>query len=152
MSVNKVILIGNLGADPEVRTAGSGQVANLRLATGRKWTDKDGNEMDATEWHTVVLWNKLAELAERYLRKGRQVYIEGRIQTRDWIDQKTGEKRYKTEIVGHQMTFLGGGDERQAQPRNQDTRRSYSKPQRQAPPTGAVGPKSNPYADDEIPF
>ena len=109
-SVNKVIIIGNLGADPEVRTTGGGtQVANLRIATSRNYTDKQGQRREETEWHSVVLWNKLAELAQRYLQKGRKVYIEGRLQTRDWVDQQSGQKRYKTEIVAQEMTFLDGG-------------------------------------------
>ena len=110
-SVNKVILIGNLGADPEIRNTGSGSmVANLRLATTRNFNDKQGQRREETEWHSVVLWNKLAELAQRYLTKGRKVYIEGRLQTRDWVDQQSGQKRYKTEIVGTEMTFLGQGN------------------------------------------
>ncbi|MDP6946151.1 MAG: single-stranded DNA-binding protein [Myxococcota bacterium] len=109
-SVNKVIIIGNLGADPELRTTGGGaQVANLRIATSRNYTDKQGQRREETEWHSVVLWNKLAELAQRYLQKGRKVYIEGRLQTRDWVDQQSGQKRYKTEIVAQEMTFLDGG-------------------------------------------
>lgn len=105
-SVNKVIIIGNLGADPEHRTTQSGaQVANLRIATSRGYTDKDGVRREETEWHSVVLWSGLAASAQ-YLEKGRKVYIEGRLQTRDWIDQQSGQKRYKTEIVGQEMTFL----------------------------------------------
>ena len=150
-SVNKVIIIGNLGADPEGRDAGSGRVVNLRIATSRSYTDKQGQRHEETEWHTVTLWNKLGELAERYLSKGRSVYIEGRLKTRDWVDQKTGDKRYKTEIVGHEMTFLGGDGERrpQAQSRPSQPRRA---PSRQPQPTGQVGPKSNPYQDQDIPF
>ncbi len=92
-SVNKVIIIGNLGADPEVRTTGGGaMVANLRIATSRNYTDKQGQRREETEWHSVVVWNKLAELAQRYLQKGRKVYIEGRLQTRDWVDQQSGQK------------------------------------------------------------
>jgi single-strand DNA-binding protein len=156
-SVNKVIIIGNLGADPEGRDAGSGRVVNLRIATSRNYTDKQGQRHEDTEWHSVTLWNKLGELAERYLKKGRSVYIEGRLKTRDWVDQKTGEKRYKTEIVAHEMTFLGGdGDRRpsaggqtsQPQSRPSQPRKSKSYDQ----PTGQVGPTSNPYKDDEIPF
>ena len=149
-SVNKVIIIGNLGADPEGRNAGSGRVVNLRIATSRRYTTKDGSKAEQTECHTVVLWNKLGELAERYLKKGRSVYIEGRLQTRDWVDQKTGEKRYKTEIVAHEMTFLGGDSDSRPQqssrPPQQKRRKNYEQP------TGAIGPKSNPYQDDQIPF
>ena len=109
-SVNKVILIGNLGADPEVRSTGTGStVASLRIATSRSYTDKHGAKQDETEWHSVVCWNKLAELAQRYLQKGRKVYVEGRLQTRDWVDQKSGQKRYKTEVVAQELTFLDKG-------------------------------------------
>ncbi len=112
-SVNKAIIIGNLGADPEVRTTPSGQmVCNLSVATSENYTDRNGNRQERTEWHRVVLWGKLAELAQRYLSKGRKVFIEGRIQTRSWEDQQTGQKRYSTEIVARDMVFLdsqGGG-------------------------------------------
>ena len=105
--VNKVILIGHLGADPEIRYTSSGApVANLRLATSESWKGKDGQKEERTEWHKVVLWSKLAELAGQYLSKGRQVYIEGRIQTRSW-DDKDGNKRYTTEVVGTSLQFLG---------------------------------------------
>jgi len=105
-SVNKAIIIGNLGADPEVRTTQSGQmVATLSIATSETFNNRDGQRQERTEWHRVVVWGKTAELAERYLRKGRKVYIEGRIQTRSW-DDPNGQKRYSTEIVANQMTFL----------------------------------------------
>jgi single-strand DNA-binding protein len=106
--VNKVILIGNLGANPEMRFTQGGQaVANLRIATTERWTDKSGQRQESTEWHRVVLFGKTAEIAGQYLTKGRQVYIEGRIRTRQWQDQ-SGQKRYTTEIVGTNMTLLGG--------------------------------------------
>ncbi len=106
-SVNKAIIVGNLGADPDVRTTQSGQlVATLSIATSDNYTDKQGNRQERTEWHRVVVWGKLAELAQRYLGKGRKVYIEGRIQTRSWDDPKSGQKRYTTEIVAREMTFL----------------------------------------------
>lgn len=107
-SVNKVILIGHLGADPEIRQAGGSQVATLSLATSESFTDRDGKRQERTEWHRVVLWSKLAELAQRYLAKGRKVYVEGRIQTRSW-DGEDGKKRYATEIVGTSLTFLDSG-------------------------------------------
>ncbi len=115
--VNKVILVGNLGANPEMRFTQGGQaVANLRLATTEKWTDKSGQKQEATEWHRVVVWGKLAEIAGQYLVKGRQVYIEGRIRTRQWQDQQ-GQKRYSTEIVAQNLQMLGGrvGGERTAE-------------------------------------
>jgi single-strand DNA-binding protein len=110
--VNKVILIGNLGANPELRyTQGQQAVANLRLATTEKWTDKNGQKQEATEWHRVVVWGKQAEICGQYLTKGRQVYIEGSIRTRQWQDQQ-GQKRYTTEIVARNVQMLGGRGER----------------------------------------
>ena len=108
--VNKVILVGNLGVAPEMRYTQSGQaVANFRIATNDKWTDKAGQTQDRTEWHRIVVWGKLAELCNQYLTKGRQVYIEGRLQTREWMD-KENHKNYTTEVVAQQVTFLGGRD------------------------------------------
>lgn len=110
MSVNKVILVGNLGADPETRTAQSGNmVANLRIATTERTKDRDGNWGDHTEWHRVVCFGRTAENVSRYLRKGRQVYIEGKIQTRKWTD-RDGNERWTTEIVANDIRFLGGGN------------------------------------------
>jgi single-strand DNA-binding protein len=107
-SVNKAILIGNLGADPELRYTPSGAaVANFNMATTEKWKDKDGQAQERTEWHRVILWNRQAEVAKEYLRKGSSVYIEGRIQNRSY-DDKEGVKRYVTEIIGQRMQFLGG--------------------------------------------
>ncbi len=105
--VNKVILVGNLGADPEVNfNTGSNPVATFRIATTESWKDKQGQKQERTEWHRIVAWGKLAELAGEYLSKGRQVYIEGKIQTRKWQD-KSGNDRYTTEIVAQNLTFLG---------------------------------------------
>jgi len=111
--VNKVILIGNLGRDPEVRSTPSGQpVASFTLATSRKWRDKSGQRQEQTEWHSIVVWGKQAEIAGQYLTKGKQIYIEGRLQTRSWDDRNTGEKKYKTEIICDTFQMLGqrGGD------------------------------------------
>ena len=107
--VNKVILIGNLGADPETRAMPSGAtVANLRIATTENWKDRtSGENQERTEWHRVALFGKLAEIASEYLRKGSQVYIEGSLRTRKWQD-KQGNERYSTEIVGNEMQMLGG--------------------------------------------
>jgi len=105
--LNKAILIGNLGTDPEVRyTQGNQAVCNFRLATNESWTDKAGTKQDRTEWHTVVAWGRTAETVGKYLRKGGQVYVEGRIQTRQW--EKDGQKRTATEIVASRVLFLGG--------------------------------------------
>ncbi len=106
--VNKVILIGNLGKDPEVRTLESGaKVANFSLATTESYRNKNGEKVDVTEWHNIVLWRGLADVADNYLKKGNQVYVEGKIRTRSW-DDKDGNKRYTTEILGDNMTMLGG--------------------------------------------
>jgi single-strand DNA-binding protein len=107
--INKVILIGHLGQDPEVRALPSGSsIANLRIATTESWKDKQSGEFkEQTEWHTVVLFGRTAEVAAEYLKKGSQVYIEGRLRTRKWQD-KTGNDRYSTEIVGNDMQMLGG--------------------------------------------
>ncbi len=108
MSVNKVILVGNLGQTPELKYTPSGQaVCNLSIATNEAWTGKDGQKQEKTEWHRLVLFGKLAELAGQYLQKGRQVYIEGKLQTRSWQD-KDGQTKYTTEVVGQTMQFLGG--------------------------------------------
>lgn len=113
--VNKVILIGNLGVDPEVRFTPGGQaVANFRIATNESWTDKNGQKQERTEWHRIVVWGKLAELCGEYLKKGRQAYVEGRLQTREWTD-KEGKKNYTTEIVANTVQFLGGGPGRSAE-------------------------------------
>ncbi len=107
-SVNKVILIGNLGRDPETRyTTGGDAVTNLRIATTETWKDKAGEKQEKTEWHTVVLFGRQAEIAGEYLKKGRSVYIEGRLQTRKYTD-KEGVEKYSTEIVGDRMQLLGG--------------------------------------------
>jgi len=110
-SVNKVILIGNLGRDPELRFTRDGQgVANFTLATNERWRDKEGQNQERTEWHRIVVWGKTAENCAQYLQKGRSCYIEGRIQTREWED-KEGNKRQTTEIVAQNVTFLGGRGE-----------------------------------------
>ena len=107
--VNKVILIGNLGQDPELRSTQGGQsVASLRVATAEKFKDRDGNQQERTEWHSVVVWGRQAEIVQQYCKKGKQLYIEGRLQTRKWQD-KEGKDRYSTEIVADTVRFLGGG-------------------------------------------
>ena len=114
-SLNKVILVGNLGRDPEVRSMQSGdKVANLNIATSERWRDRDGNNQEKTEWHRVVLFGKIADVAERFLKKGSKVLIEGKLQTRKWTDQ-SGQEKYTTEIVvsgfGGNMTMLDGRGE-----------------------------------------
>lgn len=142
--VNKVILIGNLGADPEVKTLESGtKVATIRLATTERYKDRDGNTQEKTEWHNVVLWRGLAEITEKYLKKGRQVFIEGSLQTRKWTDQ-SGADRYTTEIVAREMTMLGGpgGSGGDSAPSNGSSSNQVSEPPQQ--PTGEI--------DDDLPF
>jgi len=108
MSVNKVILVGHVGRDPEVRFTGGGQaVANFSLATSEAWKDKSGERKERTEWHRVVIWGKLAEIVKNFAQKGTQVYVEGRIQTREW--EKGGDKRTTTEIVADTFRILSGG-------------------------------------------
>ena len=107
--VNKVILVGNLGNDPEMRHTPSGAgVCEFRLATNESWNDKNGQRQERTEWHRIVVWGRKAEVCSKYLSKGRQVFVEGRLRTRSWED-KEGNKRYTTEIVANDVQFLGGG-------------------------------------------
>lgn len=109
-SLNKVMLIGNLGKDPELRYTTSGvAVATFSLATSESWKDQDGNAQEKTEWHNIVAWRKLAEICGEWLKKGKKVYIEGRIQTRNYDDKNTGQKRYITEIVADNLIMLDGG-------------------------------------------
>ena len=115
--VNKVILVGNLGADPEMNATNSGTaVANVSLATSEQWNDKTSNERkERTEWHRLVLWDKLAEIAEQYLKKGSQLYVAGKLQTRCW-DDPNGQKKWTTEIRVYQMQMLGRREDREATP------------------------------------
>jgi len=138
--VNKVILVGNLGVDPEVRFTPGGQaVANFRIATSESWKDKDGQKQERTEWHRIVVWGKLGELCGEYLKKGRQVYLEGRLQTREWND-KEGKKNYTTEVVASNVCFLGSADGRKMEGRREE-----------GPMQGY--PDSGPEPlDDDIPF
>lgn len=150
MSVNKVILIGRLGKDPETRYMTSGEaVTNCTLATSENWKDKSGEKQEKTEWHNLVFYRRLAEIAGEYLKKGSQIYVEGKLQTRKWQD-KEGKDRYTTEIIVNEMTMLGG----------KSTGGSFevveSKP---AASSGAASAKSAPAAksgfdnfDDDIPF
>lgn len=149
--VNKVIILGNLGADPEVKTTTSGiKVARLRLATSETYTNKEGQKITNTEWHTVNLWRGLADIAEKYLAKGRQVYVEGKLRTRSY-DDKDGITRYSTEIEADNINLIGGS-------RNDDEQGGgYSAPQQQQPqhsrpeqqPSAAAPSASD---DDDLPF
>ncbi len=136
--VNKVILVGNLGRDPEVRSTPSGQpVASFSLATNRKWRDRDGNRQEQTEWHNIVCWGRLAEIAGQFLAKGKQIYVEGRLQTRSWEDRQSGEKKYRTEVICENFQMLGA--------------RGDFEPAAGGGGFGG-GPSSTEPEDDDIPF
>jgi single-strand DNA-binding protein len=152
--INKVILIGNLGQDPEVRAMPSGSsVANLRIATTESWRDKQtGENKEVTEWHTVVLFGRTAEVAQQYLRKGSSVYIEGRLRTRKWQD-KSGNDRYTTEIVGNDMQMLGGrgGAGGGGMGESRDTYNQGGGGDFGGSPSGGGGNDPG-FQDDDIPF
>lgn len=127
-SVNKVILVGNLGRDPEVRFMPNGEaVCNFSIATTDNWKDKSGAKQERTEWHNIVMYRKLAEIAGEYLKKGRPVYVEGRLQTRKW-QTKEGQDRYSTEIIADQMQMLGGQDKSPQDDRPESNQEHYSAP------------------------
>ncbi len=135
--VNKVFLIGNLGRDPELRSTTSGQpVASFTLATNRRWKDREGNRQEQTEWHNIVCWGRLAEIAGQYLTKGKQIFVEGRLQTRSWEDRQSGEKRYRTEVVCDNFQMLSSRGGFEGEPRGQ-----------QREPEAPAAPE-----DDDIPF
>lgn len=130
--LNRVMIIGRLGADPEMRYTPQGSaVTTFRVASGRQRKDGDGGTIEETEWFSVVAWNKLGEICNQYLQKGSRVYVEGRLQTRSWDDQHTGEKRYKTEVIANDMIILDGGTGR---------------------PSGGAGREVPEIGDDDIPF
>ncbi len=146
-AINKVILIGNLGRDPELRQTQGGQsVAEFSLATTEKWRDRNGEQQERTEWHRIVVWGPQAETAAKYLSKGRSVYVEGRLQYRDWTD-KDGNKRTTTEIVANTLQFLGGADGRRGG--------TFDGPPPPADHDAPASPRSSggtDFSDDEIPF
>jgi len=145
--VNKVILVGNLGSDPEVRTTPGGQrVANFRLATSRQWSGQDGQKQEKTEWHSIVAWAKLADICERYLTKGKQVYVEGRLETRTWQD-KEGQTRYKTEVICETMQMLGRPGDRNGEAAFEGSARGSAPDENFAPAPGSTG-----GSDDDLPF
>ena len=138
-SVNKVILIGNLGRDPEVKyTPGGSPVANFTLATNEQWTDKAGAKQERTEWHRIVVWGKQAEICGQYLKKGRQVYVEGSLTTREWND-KDGNKRTTTEVKALRVQMLGRPGEGGGGPRAEQGAPQFSEPDPE-------------FSDDDIPF
>ncbi len=159
-SVNKVILLGNLGRDPETRyTTGGDAVTNLSIATSEQWKDKNGEKQERTEWHRVVLFGRQAEIAGEYLKKGRSVYVEGRLQTRKYTD-KDGVEKYSTEVVGDRMQLIGGG--RDSAGGDAEFSSGASSPRREGATSGAGGGGSGKAGgaakknvddfDDDIPF
>ncbi|MFH1223596.1 MAG: single-stranded DNA-binding protein [Pseudomonadota bacterium] len=147
--VNKVIIVGRLGKDPEVRyTTGSQAVANFSVATSENWTDKSGQKQERTEWHRVVVWGRLAELCKDYLKKGKQVYIDGKLQTRNW-DDKEGKKHYVTEIIANTIQFLGSASEKTDSTTTTTT--EYTADTTNVPPFEPTT-TSTTITDDEIPF
>ncbi|KAA3619875.1 MAG: single-stranded DNA-binding protein [Calditrichaeota bacterium] len=141
--VNKVILIGRLGQDPELRYTQSGQpVGSFSVATNEAWKSKDGTMQERTEWHNIVVWARLAELANEYLKKGSMVYLEGRLQTRNW-DDKDGVKHYKTEVVAQTMQFLDSREQGQG---------TGARPSTPPPPEPPEGDFMDPSNENDLPF
>ncbi|HEY2773762.1 MAG TPA: single-stranded DNA-binding protein [Candidatus Binatia bacterium] len=146
-SLNKVMVLGNLGQDPELRNTTSGKaVTTLRVATTDSWNDANGQRQERTEWHTIVVWGRQAENCKQYLAKGRQVFVEGRLQTRKWQD-KEGHDRYSTEIVADRVQFVGGAGGAAGAGAGAGTGAGRSRGDEDY-----SGPSSGPPADDDIPF
>jgi len=147
MSVNKVILVGYLGKDPESRFMPNGDaVANVSLATSKSWKDKNGAKQERTEWHHLIFFRQLAEIAGKYLRKGSLIYVEGEIQTRKWQDKETGQDRYMTEILVNEMKMLGG-KQKDGEPGGQT-----AEPRQQSAAPSATKGTAFDNMDDDIPF
>ena len=152
--VNKVFLLGNVGKDPEIRsTAGGTLVATFGLATADRRKDQQGNWQDTTEWHNLVVYGRTAEIVRDYVKKGKELFIEGRIQSRSWDDKETGQKKYRTEIIVNELTLLGGGSGRQGEGAST---RGYSKSNStsydQRTPANAADYSDVGITDDDIPF
>ena len=158
-NLNKVMLIGRLGQDPEIRYTQSGSaVANATIATNDYWTDKQGEKQERAEWHNLVLWDRMADLAQSYLKKGSQVYVEGRLQTRNWEDQQ-GQKHYKTEVVVTTMQFLDTKSSEVGAPQvgdSSDYSESSATPQSSSSSAdsanGQKDPQDEVFIKDDIPF
>lgn len=151
MDLNKVMIIGRLTRDPEARTTPQGvAVTNFSIATGRVWKDDSGNQKESTEFHNVVAWRRLAEICAQYLSKGRQVYIEGHLQTRSWDDQASGQKRYRTEIVADNMIMLGNRSD--TAPAGQQSQVSSEPMQSEAPQMATVAASEEEIKIEDIPF
>ncbi|MFA8300464.1 MAG: single-stranded DNA-binding protein [Hyphomicrobiales bacterium] len=147
MSVNKVILIGRLGVDPEIKSFESGaKVATFRMATTEFYKNKEGQRVEHTEWHSIVMWRNLADICEKYVRKGDQLYVEGRIRTRQWED-KDGNKRYTTEIEGLNMNMLGGKKDS-----NENPSQAPAAPINDKPEKTNDSPNNSSAEDDDLPF
>jgi single-strand DNA-binding protein len=154
-SVNKVILVGNLGKDPEVRHTPQGTaVARLTLATNERFKDKSGEWQDRTEWHNVVLWQRQAEIAGEYLKKGSKIYVEGRLQTRSWDDKQTNQKKYMTEVVVSDLVLLGGRGDGEGGGGGYSQRGGGSSNHfdQRAPEPEHEQSGSSPITDEDIPF
>jgi single-strand DNA-binding protein len=150
-SVNKVILIGNLGKDPEMKyTPGGMPVARMTLATNERFKDKEGNWQDRTEWHNLVAFQRTAEIVRDYVKKGSQLYIEGKIQTRSWDDKESGQKKYRTEILVNELTLLGGRGEGGSAGGGRSNTASFDRTP--APATGGDDFGGQGITDDDIPF
>ncbi|MGA8808429.1 MAG: single-stranded DNA-binding protein [Thermoanaerobaculia bacterium] len=150
-TVNKVILVGRLGKDPELRSIPSGtSVAKFSLATDERFTDKNGDKQERTEWHNVVAWGKLAEICGQYLRKGKLVYIEGSIRTDSWDDKETGVKKYRTEIIANTMQMLDKKGDDEGGGYSGGGGGGYRKAAPAGAPSGGRGPEIE--DDDEVPF
>jgi single-strand DNA-binding protein len=151
--INKVIIVGNLGQDPETRYMPSGKaVTNLRVATSESWKDKQtGEQREQTEWHSVVMYDRLAEIAAEYLRKGSQVYIEGKLRTRKWQD-KEGRDRYTTEVISNEMQMLGSRGGGGAGTESRSEPRATGGGGERAAPASAPAPEREEVFDDDIPF
>ncbi|PYP93083.1 MAG: single-stranded DNA-binding protein [Candidatus Angelobacter sp. Gp1-AA117] len=161
-SVNKVILVGNLGKDPEIKYTPNGvPVAKFSLATNERFKDKSGEWQDRTEWHNIVAWQRLAEIVGEYVKKGSKLYIEGKLQTSSWEDKQSGEKKYRTEIVAQDLVLLGGRGEGDAEGRSRsaaahnssfDQRNSHNSDDSQHQESSGSGGSSSTITDEDIPF
>ena len=151
-SVNKVILVGNLGAEPELKYTPAGKaVCNLSLATNEVWKDKSGQKQEKTEWHRVQVWGDMAENCSKYLAKGRMAYVEGKLQTRKWQD-KNGQDRYTTEVVADRVVFLGGGEGEGKQSGGQQSSGKRGWGEEQASGKHREERATPPASDDDVPF
>ncbi|HEY6249995.1 MAG TPA: single-stranded DNA-binding protein [Candidatus Angelobacter sp.] len=155
-SVNKVILVGNLGKDPEVKYTTSGvPVAKFSVATNERYKDKSGEWQDRTEWHNIVAWQRLAEIVGEYVKKGSKIYIEGRLQTSSWEDKQSGEKKYKTEIVANDLVLLGGRGDSEGEGRSRSAGASTSSAatmDQRVPHAEEGAPQEHGITDEDIPF